>query len=93
MQLGVRWHASRPSSQGARLPLLLDSSVAYYVTRKGRTTASSLLSTFWRTAAITLAMSATLVPMWVPSHLNPADAPSRSIQALASGSQQLARGP
>jgi hypothetical protein len=93
MQLGVRWHASRPSSLGARLPLLLDSSVAYYVTRKGRTTASSLLSTFRRTAAVTLAMSATLVPMWIPSHLNPADAPSRSIQAVASGSQQLARAP
>ena len=93
MQLGVRWHASRPLSLGARLPLLLDSSVAYYITRKGRTTASSLLSTFRRTAAVTLAMSATLVPMWVPSHLNPADAPSRSIQALASGCHQLARAP
>ena len=93
MQLGVRWHASRPSSLGARLPLLLDSSVVFYVTRKGRTTASSLLPTFRRTAAVSLAMSATLVPMWVPSHLNPADAPSRSIEALASGSQQLARAP
>ena len=93
MQLGVRWHASRPASIGARLPLILDSSVAYHITRKGRTTASALLSTFRRTAALTLAMSVSLVPVWLPSHLNPADAPSRSIQALASGCHQLAVAP
>lgn len=90
MHLGLRWYASRPSSIGARLPLLLDSSTAYYITRKGRTSTSHLLSIFRRCSALTLALSASLAPMWLPSHLNPADAPSRSIQALASGCQQLA---
>ena len=93
MQLGVRWHASRPASFGTRLPLLVDSSAAYGIARKGRTAASSLLSTFRRTAAVTLATDTVLVPMWLPSHLNPADAPSRSQQALASGCLQLATAP
>ena len=90
LQLGVRWHASQPSSLGARLPVLVDSSAAYYITRKGRTSATSLLTICRRTSAVTLALSASLVPMWLPSQLNPADAPSRSIHALASGSHLLA---
>ena len=93
LQLGLRWHASQPLSLGARLPVLLDSSVAYYITRKGRTNATSLLSICRRTSALTLALSASLVPMWLPSHLNPADAPSRSLHALASGSHLLAAAP
>jgi hypothetical protein len=93
MQLGLQWHASRSSSAGVRLPVLLDSSTAYYITRKGRSASPFLLTSFRRTAALTLALSATLVPMWLPSHLNPADAPSRSLQALASGCHQLARAP
>ena len=93
MQLGVRWHASRPASFGARLPLLLDSSAAYGITRKGRTAAEHLLSIYRRTAAVTLATNNVLVPMWLPSYLNPADAPSRSFPALASGYSQLAAAP
>ncbi len=93
LHLGLSWHASRPASVGARLPLLVDSSTAYYIARKGRTSTAALLSVFRRCSAITLALSASLAPMWLPSHLNPADAPSRSIHALASGSRQLARSP
>ncbi len=89
--LGLRWHASRPASMNARLPLLVDSSTAYYIARKGRTSATALLPLFRRCSALTLALSASLAPMWLPSHLNPADAPSRSVPALASGSDILAR--
>lgn len=91
MHLGLRWYASLPSSIGARLPLLLDSSAAYYITRKGRTSTAALLSIFRRCSALTLALSASLAPMWLPSQLNPADSPSRSMTASASGKSRPGR--
>ena len=90
LYLGLRWCASRPALMGARLPVLLDSSVAYYIARKGRSSTGRLLTVFRRCSAITLATGTSLAPMWIPSKLNPADAPSRSIQALASGCHKLA---
>ena len=93
LHLGLRWCASRPASIGARLPFLVDSSVAYYIVRKGRTSTPHLLSIFRRCSALTLALSASMAPVWLPSQLNPADAPSRSLHALASGSHQLASEP
>ena len=93
LHLGLRWCVSRPASIGARLPFLVDSSVAYYIARKGRTSTPHLLTIFRRCSALTLALSASMAPVWLPSQLNPADAPSRSLHALASGSHQLASEP
>jgi hypothetical protein len=92
LQLGLRWFASRPSSIGVRLPLLVDSSTVYCIMRKGRSSATSLLSLFRRCSALTLAMSASLVPVWLPSHLNPADAPSRNTFMASASGQHLPGG-
>jgi hypothetical protein len=93
LHLGLLWCASRPTLTGARLPVLVDSSAAYYIARKGRSSTGRLLTVFRRCSAVALAMAASLTPMWIPSELNPADAPSRSTQALASGCRKLARAP
>jgi hypothetical protein len=83
--LALRWSLSRPATVGSRLPFLVDSSVVYYALRKGRSRASSILCLLRRCSALSLGMGCSLFPVWVPSALNPADAPSRSTTASASG--------
>jgi hypothetical protein len=85
VSLALQWCSSRPATLGCRLPLLIDSAVGYYALRKGRSSSPDVLSRLRRCSALSLAMGCSLFPVWVPSALNPADAPSRSTTASASG--------
>ena len=60
-----------------RVFTLLDSSVVFYALLKGRTSSGPLLRVFRRISALALASNLYPTPVWVPSHLNPSDAPSR----------------
>ena len=75
--LAVRWALSCTDSAGTRVLLFVDSAVAYFVMRKGRSSSPRLNITQRRLAAHTLATGLALVPCWVPSENNPADEPSR----------------
>lgn len=75
--LALRWEISRPRSLDTRLLLLTDSSVVYYGLCKGRSSSPFLLSLYRRYAALVLASGLSVLPIWVPSASNPADAASR----------------
>jgi len=75
--LAVRWILSHNSTTSIRTFLLVDSSVVYYVLRKGRSSSRPLLSVYRRLAAFLLAADMYLIPCWVPSERNPADNASR----------------
>lgn len=60
-----------------RILLFTDSQVSLGVLTKGRTSAHTLLSVHKTIAALCLAAGLALVPTFVPTHLNPADGPSR----------------
>jgi hypothetical protein len=77
--LAVRWTLSCSDSINTRLLLFVDSAVAYFVMRKGRSSSPQLNITQRRLAAFTLATGLSVVPCWVPSANNPADEPSRCL--------------
>ena len=74
---GVRWLLSSPCSLFHRVRLYLDSTVVAGGLIKGRTSSFSLLRPCRTLAALLLASGVSLMPWWVPSHLNPADDASR----------------
>ena len=78
----VKWLLSFPSTINSRVLTLTDSAVVLYVIRKGRTSSATLIRVVHRIAAMLLASGMSLLPVWLPSALNPADAPSRSFQLL-----------
>jgi len=57
--------------------LLLDSTVAFFSLWKGRSSSPGLLLVLRKISALLLAGGLSLQPGWVPSAVNPADAPSR----------------
>lgn len=73
----VRWAARAPRTRRCRLVLQLDSQVAVYTLRKGRSSKPRMLGRCRRLAAVTLAHAIMLVPRWVPTDKNYADRPSR----------------
>lgn len=73
----LRWHLSHPDSAAERLFLLTDSSVVYFGLRKGRSSSPALLLLLRRCASLLLASGLDLLPIWIPSAVNPADRPSR----------------
>jgi hypothetical protein len=75
--LAVHRVATYPSSPMSRVYLLLDSTVALFALRKGRSSSPELLLPLRKIAAVQLAAGLELLPAWLPSELNPADAPSR----------------
>jgi hypothetical protein len=75
----VRWVLSFPSAVKSRLLLLADSSVCVFALLKGRSSSPGLLRVVRAVSAHLLSVGLTLVPRWVRSALNPADAPSRSL--------------
>jgi hypothetical protein len=75
--LALHWLLSHPSAPGRRCFLLLDSLVALYVLWKGRSSSPSLLLIARKANALLLAGGVQLLPGWLPSASNPADAPSR----------------
>jgi hypothetical protein len=60
-----------------RVFLLLDSSVAFFSLWKGRSSSPALLLVLRKISALLLAGGLSLLPGWIPSAVNPADAPSR----------------
>jgi hypothetical protein len=75
--LAVHWTLSYPSSLNRRVYLLLDSTVAFFSLWKGRSSSPSLLLVLRKISALLLSCGLSLLPGWVPSAVNPADAPSR----------------
>jgi hypothetical protein len=72
---------SYPSALSSRVYLLLDSTVAFFTLWKGRSSSPALLMILRKACALLLAGGMTLLPGWLPSALNPADAPSRTMEA------------
>jgi len=77
--LAVHRLLSYPSSLMSRAYLLLDSTTVFFTLWKGRSSSPALLLILRRMAALQLAAGLTLMPGWVPSAVNPADAPSRLV--------------
>jgi hypothetical protein len=75
--LAVHRILSSPSALSSRVFLLLDSTVAFFSLWKGRSSSPALLLILRKISALLLAGGLTLLPGWLPSALNPADAPSR----------------
>lgn len=75
MNAAVR--AAHAACTGTRQLLLTDSAVVYGILCKGRSSSHDLLRRCRRTAAIMVIKGGVIIPKWIPSELNPADAPSR----------------
>ncbi len=73
----VRWVLSFPHSLSCHLIMLCDSLVAVQAIVKGRSSSPHLLPRLRTLASLLLASGLRLHMVWVPSSLNPADAPSR----------------
>lgn len=76
--LALLWIVSLPRSCSTRLFALLDSAVAFYAIRKGRSSSPNLLPLIRKINVLLLAADIAILPIWVPSAVNPADAPSRA---------------
>ncbi len=81
----VRWALACAGASQTRLVLLTDSSAVLGALLKGRSSSRALLARARALSGLLLASGARLVPRWVPSALNPADAPSR--QHMQRGSE------
>jgi hypothetical protein len=76
---GVRWALSKPSiAISHRLLLLTDSSVLMGAVTKGRSSSFPLLARLRSFTALILASGSRIVPGWIPTECNPADAASRN---------------
>lgn len=78
MLLSLRWLCSSPTSNMKSTCFsITDSSSVYYSLVKGRSSARLLYPVICSINALLLASSITVLPVWVPSRWNPADAASR----------------
>jgi hypothetical protein len=75
---GLRKIVSSSSSLCSRALLLTDSSVVFFALRKGRCSSHRLLRRLRPISALSLASGVRVLPVWLPSETNPADAPSRA---------------
>ena len=91
--LAVHWVLSHPHSLCRRVFILVDSTVAFFSLWKGRSSSPALLFVLRKIAALSLASGLSLLPSWVPSEVNPADAPSRLVAPLARGAADAASPP
>jgi hypothetical protein len=73
----ITWVRSRPYAFGTRVTLLTDSGVVAATLQRGRSSAIALRTTSRSIAGLLLSSGLFLNIHWVPSHLNPADGPSR----------------
>jgi hypothetical protein len=69
----------------SRVMILTDSAVTAYAMLKGRSSAPSLVRGTKKLAALVLCSGCRLEVTWVPTHLNPADEPSRRLQQRGGG--------
>jgi hypothetical protein len=77
VSLAVHRVATYRAPLDSRVYLLLDNTVCLFALLKGRTSSVELLLPLRKVAAVALAAGLVLMPAWLPSELNPADAPSR----------------
>ena len=82
--LALHHAVSYPSSHSSRVFLLLDSTVAYFSLWKGRSSSPQLLLVLRKITALLLASDLSLLLGWLPSAVNPADAPSRLVSHVSS---------
>jgi hypothetical protein len=75
--LAVHRVASYRAPLDSRVYLLLDNTACLFALLKGRSSSVELLLPLRKVAAVALAAGLVLMPAWLPSELNPADAPSR----------------
>ena len=75
--IAVRWAVSSPAAIGSRLIVLGDSLVALGALRKGRSSSFQLQIALRPITALLLAANVVLHLAYIPTELNPADAPSR----------------
>lgn len=75
--LALHWALSYPSSHSSRVYLLVDSTVTLFALWKGRCSSPRLLIILRKINALLLASGVTLLTGWLPTDINPADAPSR----------------
>jgi hypothetical protein len=78
LNTAVRWTLSFPDSIRSRLVVLTDSMVVLGAVTKGRSSSPDLLRRLRSLSSLLLASGLTLSLCWVPTHLNPADEPSRA---------------
>ncbi|MEM7281757.1 MAG: hypothetical protein AAF438_09040 [Pseudomonadota bacterium] len=76
---GVRWLARQQQKLGVFVSTITDSQVLYYLMAKGRSNAPRLWRFGQKMGALLLACNMRILPIWVASEHNPADAPSRSV--------------
>ena len=79
LELLAKWCMSRPGFIEKKVIFFSDSQVVVAGLRKGRSSAYRLLSIYRRLAAYLLGTGTRLIPFWVRSAANPADAPSRGL--------------
>jgi hypothetical protein len=89
--LAARWLASQAKYGSSRALLLIDSAVAFFSLRKGRSSSPGLMFPLRKIAAVCLAANITLLPVWVPSERNPADRPSRRYEPPAAAAHPWSR--
>jgi hypothetical protein len=77
--LAVKWLTSLlcVRGRGRKIIMLVDNSCVVYSVRKGRSSSLPLLKMLRRLAAFMVTMDIAIQMIYVPSALNPADAPSR----------------
>jgi hypothetical protein len=75
--LAMHWLLSYPSSLSTRVYCLVDSAVAFFSLWKGRSSSPLLLRILRKIGAMSLVSGVCMLPGWLPSECNPADAPSR----------------
>jgi hypothetical protein len=73
----IRWVLSHRHSITSRVLLFSDSQVAVCSVRKGRSSSHTLLRRLRYLSALLLSSGIKLVVKWIPTHINPADEPSR----------------
>lgn len=78
----------RSRSYNRKIITHVDSQVLYYALSKGRCSARYLMILTRHYAAIELSQNLTVIPVWIPSEFNSADAHSRHLRNSAGGNQR-----
>lgn len=76
----IKWVLSFAHSIGSRVAILSDSLVTVYSIMKGRSSSPLLLPRLRQIASMLLSAGLRLFLQWIPTELNPADAPSRAFE-------------
>ena len=75
----VRWLMSHPRALCTRAVLCTDSAVGFHILKKGRSSSSQLLLLMRKIAAMLLVSGVSVIPLWLPTSVNPADDASRAV--------------